>query len=96
MDSSKEALDQANEAYDNAADNVEKAQSAVDKCVLKAPKAGYVVNLSATKGSVSTPIMPAVVLATHDVVINFGVSQTDVATLTAGMPAQIQIEDKRM
>ena len=38
--------------------------------------------------------MPAVVLATHDVVINFGVSQTDVATLTAGMPAQIQIEDK--
>ena len=94
LDSSKEALDQANEAYDNAADNVEKAQSAVDKCVLKAPKAGYVVNLSATKGSVSTPIMPAVVLATHDVVINFGVSQTDVATLTAGMPTQIQIGDK--
>lgn len=94
LDSSKEALDQANEAYDNAADNVEKAQSAVDKCVLRAPKAGYVVNLSATKGSVSTPIMPAVVLATHDVVINFGVSQTDVATLTAGMPAQIQIGDK--
>lgn len=94
LDSARDALDNANEAYDNAADNVEKAQSAVDKCTLKAPKAGYVVNVSATEGSVSTPIMPAVVLATHDVVINFGVSQTDITSLSAGMTAQIQIGDK--
>ena len=94
LDSARDALDNANEAYDNAADNVEKAQSAVDKCTLKAPKAGYVVNVSATEGSVSTPIMPAVVLATHDVVINFGVSQTDITSLSAGMAAQIQIGDK--
>ncbi len=52
------------------------------------------VNVSATEGSVSTPIMPAVVLATHDVVINFGVSQTDITSLSAGMAAQIQIGDK--
>jgi RND family efflux transporter MFP subunit len=81
-----------NEAVDNARDSVEEAQEAVDKCTLKARADGYVVDIEVSEGSVSTPIVPAVVLASNDVVVNFGVSQGDITTLSAGMPVSITIE----
>lgn len=91
MDTAEDRLDNARQAYDDAQDNVENAQKAVEKCTLKAPAGGYVVDVQAKEGSVSTPIIPAVVLASHEVVVNFGVSQTDITALTAGMAASITV-----
>lgn len=93
LDNAKNSLEDANEACTNAQNNVESAQKAVDKCTLKAQCDGYVVDLQAKEGAVSTPLIPAVVVASNDVVVNFGISQTDVKTLTVGMPCEIQIED---
>jgi RND family efflux transporter MFP subunit len=92
LDAAEETLDNMNEAVDNARDSVEEAQDAVDKCTLKARADGYVVDIEVSEGSVSTPIVPAVVLASNDVVVNFGVSQGDITTLSAGMPVSITIE----
>lgn len=93
-DAAKENLDTAQEAYDGAKDRLESAQKTLDKCVLRAKSDGYVVDVSATEGSVSTPIFPAVVLASHDVVVNFGVSQSDVMSLAVDMPAKITVEQQ--
>ena len=93
-DAAKENLDTAQEAYDGARDRLESAQKTLDKCVLRAKSDGYVVDVSATEGSVSTPIFPAVVLASHDVVVNFGVSQSDVMSLAVDMPAKITVEQQ--
>ena len=91
MDAAEDNLDNAREAYDNAQDNVENAKKAVEKCTLKAPANGYVVDIQAKEGSVSTPLIPAVVLASHEVVVNFGVSQTDMKELAVGMAAGITV-----
>ncbi|MCR5144940.1 MAG: efflux RND transporter periplasmic adaptor subunit [Lachnospiraceae bacterium] len=93
LDNAENSLEDAKEACTNAQNNVDSAQKAVDKCTLKAQCDGYVVDLQAQEGAVSTPLIPAVVVASNDVVVNFGISQTDVKTLTAGMPCEIQIED---
>ncbi len=94
FDAAADNLDAAQESYDSAADRVQSAQNALDQCVLRARSDGYVVDVSAEEGSVSTPIMPAVVLASNEVVVNFGVSQSDVLSLAAGMPASITVEQQ--
>ncbi len=91
LDMAEEAFNNANESFDNANSNVKTAQEAVDKCTLKAAKDGYVVKVTATEGSVSTPIVPAVVLASNNVVVNFGISQSDLPTVSAGMPVTITV-----
>ena len=92
LDAAEETLDNANETYDNAADNVESAKKGVENCILRSPTNGYVVDVEATEGSVSTPIVPAVVVASNEVVINFGISQIDLMSVSVGMPVSIQIE----
>ncbi len=91
LDSATDALTNAQANYDSAQNNYASAQEAVDDCTLKAQNDGYVIEVMATEGGVATPISPAVILGSHKVVASFGVSQSDIANLSAGMPADIVV-----
>lgn len=92
LDAANTAVDQAQTAYDTARMNYEAAQKAVEECTLKAGAGGYVVKVVGTEGGLATPLAPVAVLASHEAVVQFGASQSDVRELRPGMDALVTLE----
>lgn len=91
LDAAEDNLENAESVRESAQNNYESAQKAVEDCTLRARNDGYVIEVEVTEGAVSTPIMPAVVLGSHSMVASFGVSQSDIMELNAGMAATVTV-----
>lgn len=84
----------AQATYDSALNNYQSALEGLEDCKLYAAKDGYVLTVTATEGSITMPITPAVVIGSHENVVAFGVSQSDIRRLAVGQKAKITINGK--
>lgn len=91
FDAADASLYTAQAAYDTAQNNYEAAQEALEDCKLYAAGDGYVLTVTVTEGSMAMPISPAVVIGSHENVAAFGVSQSDVRSLSVGQTAKITV-----
>lgn len=94
FDAADASLYTAQATYDSAQNNYEAALEGLEDCKLYASKDGYVLTVTATEGSLTMPIAPAVVIGSHDNVVAFGVSQSDIRRLAVGQKAKIAINGK--
>lgn len=92
LEAADTALAQAQSSYDVAQNNYQNALAAIEDYKLYAPSDGYVVTLVGAEGSLATPLAPVLVLGSRDTVVRFGVSQSDVRELEAGMPAAVTLD----
>lgn len=81
--------------YDSALSNYENALESLEDYKLYAKNDGYVITVSATEGSVATPIAPAVVIGSNENVVSFGVSQSDIRDIKVGQSAEITVNGKK-
>lgn len=81
----------AQAAYDTAQNNYEAALENLEDCKLYASGDGYVLTVTVSEGSMATPIAPAVVIGSHENVVAFGVSQSDIRSLCVGQTAKITV-----
>lgn len=94
FDAADASLYTAQAAYDTAQNNYDAALEGLEDCKLYAAKDGYVLTVAATEGSMTMPIVPAVVIGSYENVVAFGVSQSDIRRLSVGQPAQITVNGK--
>ena len=59
--------------------------------MLVSPSDGYVVTITTKEGAMANPLVPIMVIGSHEMVVNFGVSQADVREISAGMLAEITV-----
>lgn len=81
----------AQASYDTASNNYEASLEALEDCKLIAGSDGYVITVAVSEGSFAAPIMPAVVIGSNENVVSFGVSQSDIRDVTAGLAAEITV-----
>ncbi|MCM1467884.1 MAG: biotin/lipoyl-binding protein [Alistipes sp.] len=94
FDAADASLYTAQAAYDSAQNNYEAALEGLEDCKLYASKDGYVLTVTATEGSMTLPIAPAVVIGSRENVVTFGVSQSDIRRLSVGQSAQVTVNGK--
>lgn len=94
FDAADAAYYTAQATYDSAQNNYQSALEGLEDCKLYAAKDGYVLTVTATEGSITMPITPAVVIGSHENVVTFGVSQSDIRRLAVGQKAKITINGK--
>ena len=49
------------------------------------------VTITTKEGAMANPLVPIMVIGSHEMVVNFGVSQADVREISAGMLAEITV-----
>lgn len=92
LDAAESALGAAKSAQITARNNYESAAQAIGDCRLKAAADGYVVKVVGSEGGLATPLSPVVVLGSHEAVVQFGASQSDVRSLAVGQNATVTVE----
>ncbi|MEA4912755.1 MAG: hypothetical protein VB092_09135 [Oscillospiraceae bacterium] len=75
----------ADSTYQNAKINYDSAAQALGDCTLRATITGYVMQVTVNEGGVAVPLYPVVVVGSYGSVVSFGVSASDVRSLTRGM-----------
>ena len=98
IDTLKTQLDSANynyesskSAYESAKANYEVAKRSVDECTYRAQMSGKVVKMVGTEGGLATPLAPVLVVGSNAMVVQFGVSQSDMRDVKPGQKAIISI-----
>jgi HlyD family secretion protein len=90
---SKEQIEIAEAAAEQARLNVEQAQRRVDNARLTAPWEGVVTVVNLVEGALAQPAAPAIQLADQSVLhINVQVDEVDIAGLAVGQPVQIELD----
>lgn len=77
--------------YNSAKNNYETALEAIEDCKLYAANDGTVLTVTVSEGQTATPIAPAVVIGSSQSVVSFGVSQSDVREMQAGLTATVMV-----
>ncbi len=91
FDAADASLYTAQAAYDTAQNNYEAALEKLEDCKLYAANDGYVLTVTVSEGSIAMPVAPAVVIGSHENVVSFGVSQSDIRSLQVGQKAKITV-----
>lgn len=91
FDAADASLYSAQAAYDTAQNNYEAALEKLEDCKLYAANDGYVLTVTVSEGSIAMPVAPAVVIGSHENVVSFGVSQSDIRSLQVGQKAKITV-----
>lgn len=94
FDAADASLYTAQATYNSAQNNHEAALESLADCKLYASCDGYVLTVTASEGGMTIPLTPAVVIGSHENVVAFGVSQSDIRRLTVGQAAQITVNGK--
>lgn len=90
--SSETALDNARSARDAAAAELNRAQAAADKLVLKAPFAGLVNTLDVELGEwIQTGTPVATILSLDPILVKAEVSEVDLASVAVGSVAKVRL-----
>lgn len=96
LESAQAAYDEADIAYKNAKSTYDRAKAVLNDYEIKAGQDGYVIMVVATEGSTATPLAPVVVVGSHSSVINFGVSQGDVRSISVGDKANVTVSGREL
>ena len=91
LDAAELNYNSAVSSYNAAKSAYEMANGAVEDTVLVSPSDGYVVTITTKEGAMANPLVPIMVIGSHEMVVNFGVSQADVREISAGMLAEITV-----
>lgn len=88
------AVQQAQAAIEQAQANVDSAQAALDRLTLRAPYAGTISRIDASKGQLAGPGIPVITLANFDgwLVKTTDLTELDVASVHEGQPASVTLD----
>lgn len=92
----KSAHSAADIQYNIAANNLELAQNNLNQSRLLATMEGRVVKVVSGAGDLATPLAPVVVIASHTVAAEIGLSQRDVGVIEVGMGATVTVNGKEI
>ncbi len=87
----RSAYNAADVQYNIALNNLQQAQGNMEQTRLLAAMDGNVIKVLAGPGDLATPLAPVVVVASHDVVAEIGISQRDFDSIKAGMAATVTV-----
>lgn len=92
VSSAQYAYDTAEASYTIAKSNYNTATSSLDDYTYEAQMDGEVVMIVSSVGSVATPLSPVLVIASHSLEAQFGISSNDISEISIGNQVDVTIK----
>ncbi len=94
-ESASHSYESAEHAYQSAKSSYDRAVERVEDCSYKAGMDGTIVMKISEEGGIATPLNPVVVIGSHSLIAQFGISQVDIKDISEGMEAVVTIEGQQ-